>query len=315
MLDRKDCQAIDAARLYYDAQLSQADIAKKLGISRPTVSKLLTHARENGFVTITINDPREQAGEVITELQRLFNLEIVRIVRPATSSQSELYKDLGGVGAEVLEAILADGMSVGISWGQTLTSIAEHLRPQSLHDMKVVQLKGGHSHTERNTKDVVTLTRFARALDAEMMALPLPVILDSKQTKDLVVTDRHIAHMLAEGATTDVAVFTVGDARPESLLMNLGYLTDEEVEQLGQNAVGDVCSRFFDSQGNIADPEIDARTVGISIDDLRSRPIRLLVAGGTRKADAIATALRMGLATHLVIDHDTATRIANMEQM
>ena len=46
-----------ASRLYYDEGLSQQAIAKQLGLSRPTVSKLLKTAREIGMVTITIAEP------------------------------------------------------------------------------------------------------------------------------------------------------------------------------------------------------------------------------------------------------------------
>ena len=70
--------------------------------------------------------------------------------------------------------------------------------------------------------------------------------------------------------------------------------------------MGDACSRFFTAEGEIAVPGIDERTVGISLKDLASRPIRVLVAGGPKKAVAFATALRMGLATHVVVDQDLA---------
>ncbi|AKE41083.1 Deoxyribonucleoside regulator [Corynebacterium kutscheri] len=308
-METRDALAIDAARLYYIAGMGQIEVAKTLGVSRPTVSKMLSYAREMGFVSIHINDPREDQDAVAARLMELFGLEKVHVVRPASQTEHELRQELGSQGAALLEECLSDNMSVGISWGHTMGVVAEHIRPLALQGIKVVQLKGGHSHTERNTHDVVTLTKFARALNAEMLTLPLPVIFDNRKAKEIVVQDRHIAHMLEEGAKVDMAVFTVGDVQPENLLMNLGYLSDEEIERLRQNAIGDVCSRFYTVTGEVADQEIDARTVGITIKDLSTRPIRLLVAGGLSKMEAIRVALHMGLATHLVIDRDTAERI------
>lgn len=311
MIDARDCLALDAAKLYYVTGLGQAQVAKELGISRPTVSKLLSHARDKGFVTISLNDPREVAGGYVEKLCARYGLVDVRVVQSPAMGRG-LTGELGNAGAALLEEVVKDGMTVGVSWGDTMLAVSEHLRTLPLVDVKVVQLKGGHSHTARNTNDMVTLTRFSRALNAEMMMLPLPVILDSKEAKELVVKDWHIASMLDLGAHCDVAVFTVGAVKPESLLLNLGYLSPSEQARLMEHAVGDVCSRFYDAQGEVADPDIDARTVGISLADLKKRPVRVLVAGGLEKAPAIEAALRTGVATHVVIDHATAQRVVEM---
>lgn len=309
MLDSRDAQSIDAAKLYYLSGLSQAEVATELGVSRPTVSKLLQHARDMGFVVISLHDPREGADEVVDKLKARFGLVDARVVRPVTGDATGLLADLGAAGASLLEELVRDGMKVGISWGNTMFAVAEHLRTQNLSGVQVIQLKGGHSHSERNTKDVETLTRFARAFNADMHMLPLPVILDSAEAKQLVEADRHIAGIMRAGASADIAVFTAGDVHRESLLLNLGVLSEAETKSLLDSAVGDVCSRFYDASGNTADALIDARTVGISVADLRARPIRVLVAGGLEKATAIKVALEMGMATHLVIDHATAERI------
>ncbi len=55
-------------------------------------------------------------------------------------------------------------------------------------------------------------------------------------------------------------------------------------------------------------------TAGISLADLASRPIRVLVAGGPKKAVALKTAMRMGLATHLVVDQDLALALLHEDE-
>ena len=309
MLDHKDGQSIDAAKLYYNSGFSQAEVARHLGVSRPTVSKLLSHASARGFVTISINDPREQSDELVNQLRQRFALADVRVT--TTPPGGSTLADLGSAGASLLEELIIDGTSVGLSWGETMSAVASHLRRQPLEGVEIVQLKGGHSHTQRSTKDLYTMQAFAHAFNAQAHLLPLPVIFDSTEAKEWVERDRHISQILAKGASVSVAVFTVGSAERKSLAFNLGYLSAAEEQQIADNAVGDVCSRFFDARGKVACPAVDARTVGISLEDLAARPTRVLVAGGAHKARAMWVALRKGLVTHLVTDQATARKLVD----
>lgn len=79
MIEARDFQAIDAAKLYYLSDKSQSEVAKELGVSRPTVSKLLATAREKGFVRITIADPRESGSTVGAQLMEAFGLSAVQV--------------------------------------------------------------------------------------------------------------------------------------------------------------------------------------------------------------------------------------------
>ncbi|MGZ7496502.1 hypothetical protein ACXM2N_05320 [Corynebacterium sp. ZY180755] len=45
-------------------------------------------------------------------------------------------------------------------------------------------------------------------------------------------------------------------------------------------------------------PYIDARTAGITLEDLAALPVRAVIAGRAAKTGAIRTALTMNLATH-----------------
>lgn len=313
-MEQRDEMALSAVKLYYEQGLSQQEVAKELGISRPTVSKMIQYGKDRGFVTVQINDPRERSSAIADQLAERFNLAQVRIAHPTSSSSAEVLHELGLTGASLVESLIDDHMSVGVSWGSTLNAVAHALRVKRVSDVKIVQLKGGHSHSERTTNDMDTLSRFCHAFNGSPEYLPLPVIFDSPEAKEIVERDRHIANVLKMGATTDMCVFTAGDISRENLLLNLGYLSDQEVEELLEKAVGDVCSRFFTEDGDIALPSVDNRTVGITLEQLRTRPIRVLIAGETTKAQAIATALKMGLVTHLVTDDATGQKVLALTQ-
>ncbi|AKK09136.1 sugar-binding transcriptional regulator [Corynebacterium testudinoris] len=311
-MDSRDEQALRAAKLYYESELSQAEVAAEIGVSRPTAAKLLQHARQRGFVTVEVHDPREMGGEVAQRLVEKFaytGLVEVRVVQAARQREEELLRELGRMGAMVLSEHVQDGQLVGVSWGNTMYSVAKCLDHHAHRGVEIVQLKGGLSYTQSSTNDIETINLFCQAFDAFARTLPLPVIFDNVEAKRIVEQDRHIAHLLELGRRTDVVIFTVGATTKESLPLTMGYLSEKETETLVERAVGDACSRFFTRDGEIALPSVDERTVGITLDDLSTRPTRILVAGGREKAEAIETALRMGLATHLVVDSVVAAQI------
>ncbi|AZA12658.1 sugar-binding transcriptional regulator [Corynebacterium choanae] len=308
MTDAKVAQALRAAKLYYTDEMSQSQVAEALGISRPTVAKLLRFARDTSLVTITIHDPSSQTSALATALEQAFPITAATVVIPASNAHKHVLTELAQASTAVIPPLVDDGMRVGISWGNTMYAVSQALaaHPSPRRDVQVVQLKGGTSHSTHSTFDAETLRNVAEAFTARAVPLPLPVIFDDPTTKTIVEQDRFIADILAAGAAVDVAVFTVGDIHREALLLNLGLITEGEITELLSRAVGDACSRFFTIDGQIAVPDIDARTVGITLAQLASRPARVLIAGGVEKAQAISAALSMGLATHLIIDAPTA---------
>ena len=124
-----------------------------MGLSRPTVAKLLAPGRERGFVTIEIHDPREDASEIALRLEQRFGLSCVRVAHGPDMTEDEAIEQGGRVGAEVVAQLVRDGMSVGISWGRTMSALAAHMTRAPRVGVRVVQLKGGASFSERATHD------------------------------------------------------------------------------------------------------------------------------------------------------------------
>lgn len=314
-MEDRELQAIDAAKLYYLGNYSQSEVAERMGVSRPTVSKLLSLAKETGYVRIEIEDPRESGSEIGRMLAEKYHLVDVAVTPVRADNREEILPALGRLGAEKLQELVKDNFVVGVSWGNTLYSMARHLKAQNLHGVEVVQLKGGLSHSDKTTNDFETIDLFCRSLNAKARLLPLPAVFRSAEVKRLVEDEPFISNVMDHARHADVVVFTVGSARPESTLFKMGYFTEKDKEKIVATAVGDICSRWINTDGEICVPDVDQRTVGISLDQLKDRPVRLMVAGGVEKAQVIEVALRCGYATHLVIDQATALKVLGLEQL
>ena len=72
--------SVEVARLYYQSDYSQQEIANKLNISRPTISRLLKYAKEKGFVQISIADPFADLDNVGNLLKEKYNLLEAHVV-------------------------------------------------------------------------------------------------------------------------------------------------------------------------------------------------------------------------------------------
>ena len=307
--NEKQQLSVQVARLYYQSDYSQQQIATQLGISRPTISRLLQYAKEKGYVKISIIDPFADLDNLASKLKEKYRLNDVRVVFSPKDDYISIREYISKEAAEYLEEIVKNGDILGVSWGTTMYEIAKRLINKNVKGVEVVQLKGGISHSEVNTYSSETIALFAEAFQTVPRYLPLPVIFDNAVVKQMVEEDRHIKNTIEMGIQANIAIFTVGTARDGALLFRLGYLNEQEKEFLKKNSVGDICSRFFDENGKVCSEQINDRTIGISLDALKRKEKAILVAGGKHKVEAIKGALTGGCSNILITDQYTAKKL------
>ena len=88
----RDKLSINVAKLYYRSEYSQQRIAEELGISRPSVSRLLQYAKDKGYVKIQIMDPVEDMSNMEQMLVEKYHLHEVRIASSTINDEDEIKK-------------------------------------------------------------------------------------------------------------------------------------------------------------------------------------------------------------------------------
>ncbi|TYR81784.1 sugar-binding transcriptional regulator [Priestia megaterium] len=299
-------KVVEAAKMYYLLDYNQNEIAKQLGVSRPTVSRLLQTAKAEGIVQIKIVDSTIDVNQLASEIEKKFNIKKVIVTSVPQDDPHMIKNYLGEAAANYLDEIVKDGDIIGVTWGTTLYHVGMELKKKYVKDVKVVQLKGGVSHSEQNTYASEILHLFGNAYNTAPLHLPLPAIVDHVVVKRAMEADRHIKRILELGREANIAVFTTGPIKSESLLFQLGYFSDEDLQMLNPYAVGDICSHFFDKEGKICNESLDERTLGLELEELKKKEYSILVAGGHHKVDGIHGALKGNLVNVLVTDQFTA---------
>lgn len=310
MDQNKKSNMINAAKMYYLYDYNQSKIAEKLGVSRPTVSRLLHQAKVTGIVEINVKDTEEDSDQLAKEIQNKYKLKQVIIADAPEGDESRLKQYLGKKAAHYLDTIVQDDDIIGVTWGTTMYNVAKELIAKKVKNVKVVQMKGGVSHSETNTHANDILYMFGQAFQTTPHHLPLPAIVDHIVVKQAMEADRYIKKILDLSREANIAMYTIGPAKTESLLFQLGYFSKEDVELISDKAVGDISSRFFDETGKVCNKELNSRTVGIELDELRKKKYSILIAGGKNKLAGIRGALTGKYANVLVTDVHTAKKLA-----
>ena len=295
-------QAVQVSKLYYLDGVTQAEIGKKLNLSRPTISRLLQFAREKNIVKISINDPLSNIEDLQHQLKEKYQLKDVIISTPESNETAEILSSLGKATARYLDKKVKDNDVIGVSWGRTLVSVARQLIPNDRKNVQVIYLKGTVANSTHNNYVVEVTKCFNKCYHTQAQILPLPLIFENKQIKEMVIKDKFINEILDTGKRTSVALFTVETTEQDATLFELGYFNDQQIKTLQEKAAGGLVSRFIDARGKIVDDQLNDRTVAIALDDLKQARESVLIAGGMNKLKAIKAALAGKYANVLVTD-------------
>lgn len=155
---------VKIAQLYYEQDMTQAQIARELGIYRTTISRLLKRGREQGIVTIAINYDYNENLWLEQQLKQKFGLKEAVVVSCDSEQEDEQLAMMGVHGAQLLERLLEHGDIIGFSWGRAVRGLVEGLSPASQSRQLIcVPIIGGPSGKLESRYHVNTLTYGAAA--------------------------------------------------------------------------------------------------------------------------------------------------------
>ncbi|TFD29072.1 sugar-binding transcriptional regulator [Cryobacterium cryoconiti] len=311
MADTDELLSIRAAELYYEENKTQDEIGTVLRLTRWKVGRLLAQAKASGFIRIEIVHPRARRLSIERRLREKTGLTDAIVVSSAgVTGDEELQSRTAQAAADYLAALRPVPRTLGISWGRTLHEVSLHVAQGWATGVNVVQINGGVSLNRRAGTAAATAVTIAHKGSGAATLLPSPAILEHLETKNAIEADRSVAAVLNLGATASAYLFSAGQADQNSALVDSGYLTAEQIAELvRKGAVGDVVGRYIDSTGNIVDPELDSRTVGIQLEQLRHAKTAVAVIAGSSKHAIARAVVGSGLCTVLVTDEETALAV------
>lgn len=302
-----------AAAMYYLQDETMDAIARRLGVSRSTVSRLIKRARDSGLVHISIQ-PRTAGSDVVSRaLRDMFgiNAHVVPVREGATEVQR--LDQVAQVAGRMISAWVEPGTVLGLAWGTTVSAVVGHLTPRRAPGSAVVQLNGAANPVTSGIPYAGSImAAAAEAFDARVHHFPVPAFFDFAETRAAMWRERSVRRVLAVQERTDIALFGVGalTGTLASHVYAAGYLDREDLEQLRvAGVVGDVCTVLLREDGSYADIDLNQRATGPTPRELSRIARRMCVVAGTAKVSPLLGALRAGVVTDLVVDETTARAV------
>lgn len=310
---RREDLIAEVATLYYRNRLDQEEIARQVGVSRSTVSRMLGEALETGVVEIRIRRSLPLADDLQRHLISRFGLRDAMVL-DTNSRVTDTLPRVGRLAARYLDTTLGEGDALAISWGTAVRAIAEGLEPKIPRNVEVIQMLGGAGSRNLEVDGAELARRLAGLLGGRCRYLNVPLVVDTEEAAATFIRQRDVRDTLAAAANAELAVVGIGALVPQvSSLLRAGHLSKRGITELRRSgAVGDVCGHLFTVDGELVDVDLARRIVHVDAAALRSMRRVVGVAVGTMKSEAVLGALRSKLVNVLVTDAVTARAVLDI---
>lgn len=306
--------AIRAARMYYYQGMTSGAIAREMNLSRSTVSRLISFAKEEGYVDIRILDPIEQPLVLEKEILDHYPLKKVHVVPvPEIVGEAEWLERAAQFAAKYLNTLFDSNMILGVAWGTTLSAISHYLQPKATHNSQIVQLNGAG-----NTKSMgieyasEIIMRFAASFQARAHLFPVPTFFDYASTKDALWKERSIQRILQLQEKADLLLFSIGavNAGVPSHVYAGGYLEENDLQAIRRDQIiGDIATVFFREDGSFENIALNQRTSGPNLGLFRKK-YSVCVVSGLAKVKGLHAALQGEFIKELIVDEPTARALS-----
>ena len=301
----------EVARLYYEQNMTQEEIARRLYISRSGISRLIKQARDEGVVEITIHYPYDRMRTLEYEFFNRFHIDEIRIVDTGDRPSPADFTAVAKLAASYINSLLSDDSILGLTWGKSITGAIHELRPtRYLPKMHVTQMTGSIESSDPITDGPDLVRHVAEIYGCKYHYLMVPFSVENEIVRNSLVKRSSIIETLTLAENANILCTGIVSNKHWGKYMKAEELTT--IEAAG--AIGYVAGYYFDIHGKIIDlPEFYNRIICASKRIFTSVAYRIAVIADEVKALAVLGALRGSLINSLVTSSKVAAKIIELD--
>ena len=303
--------AIRAAWLHYAGGMTQADVAKKLGITGVKAHRLISRVNQSGAVKVTIDGDIAECVALEGQLAECYGLSYCEVAPDLHESGLPL-RAVGATGAKFLKREIENRKNklIGFGHGRTLAAVVRQLPHMGAANTQFVSLLGGLTRNyAANPHDV--MHRLADRTGAAAYFMPVPFLANTVEDREVLLAQRGVRDVFEMAKHTDLNLVGVGTTKPVASLVATGMIDKEEIAEVeSAGGVGELLGHFFNKDGEAIETGLTART--LTGHTSGSEVVNnVAIAGGEEKVGAIRSVLKSGRLNGLITDERTATALVN----
>ena len=296
----------NVALLYYGEGLTQGEIARRMQVSRATIVNMLKDCRDLGIVDIRVEGKHLKGSTLSRELRDKFDLQDVYV---AQYGEVAVGDDQDGPVAPSGARCFDRNHRCHPAWRSCRNRLGRDNDLGGRRDAVPFRQQCRNLPVDR-VDDFRTGRGVGKLYDpdraqagARSYTLHAPSLISTAELADRLRSEPTIRTQLERLRTLDMTIASVGNVEPETHLVAAGIATRQELEDArAAGAVGVICCRYLDVDGQEVEMPPNDRLVAADIRDLRAAGKRLLAVCGLDRAAATLAAIRGGLVTHLCVD-------------
>jgi DNA-binding transcriptional regulator LsrR (DeoR family) len=306
-------QMHQALVLHFLEGLTQAQIADQLGVSQPTVNRLIKRGRQLGLVEIKIKSPVEPLIDLEERLLALGGINRAIVVPTVSDNPQTALQAVGEAAARLLLDEIADGDTICITGGKGVSAVVAGLRAPRSFNVEVVPATGcvqGKHYTDVNHVS----TSMADKLGGRAYQIHAPLFADSAAERAMLINMRSVADVFKRAREAKVALVGIGSILTDDSSyydLHPSSSTDRQsIEQSGASC--ELLAHLLDDRGQVCAYSLNDCLVSLTLREFASIPSKIGVASGPNKARPILSIMRGNHLDTLVTDEATGQRILDI---
>lgn len=309
--DKRIERLTQVARMYYEQNMNQSEIARALGVSRPLVSVLLSEARECGIVTITINNVESARELLARRLEVRFGLRRAEVVEDAGSAENTN----NAVAARVYELCFCGEQkpeTVGLGWGSMLGRMADYAESLPEHSGRpagrLFPLIGGIGASYRgyHTNELARIISGKAGYEAEY--LYLPAFFDSEAEREFAGRLETYAAVQKGWNEMNLALVNISNF-PSYPDLGVEYRFGSRLTE--ERAVGRILAHYYDGEGRIIEADVN-NALQAGVEQLRQAPQTVAVCSTLLRPQSVVGALALGVIDTLCLPQSLAAKVLEL---
>jgi DNA-binding transcriptional regulator LsrR (DeoR family) len=308
--DPEGSLAIRAAWLHYVGGLTQAAVAKRLGLPSVKAHRLIARAVSEGVVKVSIDGSIVECAVLENKLCARYGLDLCEVA-PDLGEEGLPLRALGMAGAGFLRREIESGkhLIIGLSHGRTLAASVQQMPRIEAPHMHFVSLLGGLTRNyAANPHDV--MHRIADKTGAQAYLMPVPFFANSAEDRAVLLAQRGVREVFEMSNRAALKIVGIGTLDSDAQLVMSGMMEPQEIREIkAEGGTGEMLGHFFDASGRVLQTRLTARALGVTLDGPQEGRI-VAIAGGRQKIQALRAVLMSGRLSGLITDELTAQALA-----